>query len=224
MFKPIISLVFLSLLSSPALAKKNSFQLQELVTQGQMKKVPVVNCGIMFGNEGLDSPWIRLKNNQLTAPRDIGGPWNFIRKTYGSCDFTVYNKTGFKGRKVKYGSGIKSKIRVASVATADKGGWKARSVIIKPYKNPSCRITLFGTRKELSFPSTIFTNITQTFYGPSRISDISGWSIVKKTVGNKDCLYSLYNKKNHSGRVSFVKKVDNNLRVGWKIRSIDISK
>ena len=194
-----------------------------LPDSGEMHKVPIVNCGIMFGDGGKNSPWIKLKNNRITKPKDIGGPWSFIRKTYGPCSFMIYNKHNLKGNRVNYGSEIRTKIRVASAATADKGGWKARSVIITPHKKSACRITLYGSRKGRKGLSTVFSYIEQTFYGPSRISDITAWSIVSNTTGNNDCTYTLYKQKNLSGKSSTVKKIDKNLRIGWKIRSIEIS-
>ena len=81
-----------------------------------------MECGIKFGGGGKDSSWIKLKNDRTTGVNDIGGPWSFIRKTYGPCDFRLYNKDNLKGTHAQYGSDIVSKLRVGAIGGTDKDG------------------------------------------------------------------------------------------------------
>lgn len=220
MTKCLISIFLCILISSAALADR--YEATTSLPKAKLKyKDPTINCGIQFGDAGRDSPWIKVKNNKVTKVNDIGGPWSFIRKTYGPCSFMVYNKDNYKARHANYGSGL-TRQRVGSAASADKGGWKARSVIITPHKKTACQVTLQGTNSGtviLTWPTWTY----QTFYGPSHISDITGWSVVSKTSGNDNCSYTLYNEKDLSGKRVNWGKVNKPTRVGWKIRSLEIS-
>jgi len=74
---------------------------------------------------------IKLENSKITRVSDIGGPWDFIRYTYGPCNFELYNKNNFKGqRKANYGSNIgnrnnrsyKSSLRVGAIGKKNING------------------------------------------------------------------------------------------------------
>lgn len=166
-------------------------------------------CGIMLGGGGKNSQWLTLNNNKKTYLSNIGGPWDFIRKTYGPCTFNVYNSQ-FKGRNFQYGSDISKRLRVGAKGGEDKGGWRARSVIITPRSNRQCSIVLSDG------------GVSQTFYGIGKINRISGWSFVRNTQGNSQCSYRLYNGSLYDGRLSEVRKINNRIRMPWRIRSMEI--
>ena len=183
--------------------------------------VLATECGIVFGGGGKNSSVIKLKNSRTTKINDIGGPWSFIRKTYGPCSFMLYNKNNFKGKKVNYGSSMGSTYRVAARDGNNKGGWKVRSVKITQHKNV-CKIKLKAISKG-SMLGTVRSNRTQVFYGPSRISNISAWSVISSVSAGKNCSYTIYNGTDYDGRFIKVKKLKKGLRPGWRIRSIEIN-
>ncbi len=229
---PVISGIAIFLSSSIVMAQKPSINDMKLPVMTLKKKVaqvdPPLDCYIKFGRvTSAESPKIRLKNNKVTKVDNIGGPWSFISRTGGPCSFSIYNKNNFKGRKVTYGSGLDSqRIAVTGTDSSSGGGWKARSVIITPYIKPECSVTLSGEYssdfKGFKKPGSKYY-VTQIFYGPSRINDITAWSLVSRTSGNSNCVYTVYNKNNLRGRVAILSKIDKRTRVGWKIRSIEIS-
>ncbi len=145
MIKLLISIFLSIVISSTALAERYEATISLPATELKYKDT-TINCGIQFGDAGRDSPWVKVKNNKVTKVNNIGGPWSFIRKTYGPCSFMVYNKNHYQGRHANYGSGLLGQ-RVGSVASADEGGWKARSVIITPHKKTACQVTLQGNNK-----------------------------------------------------------------------------
>jgi hypothetical protein len=210
MLRIFIGILFVSLFSSSALATE---------------------CGIKLGGGGKDSSWIKLKNNKITRVNDIGGPWSYIRKTKGPCSFSLYNKDDFKGRNANYGTDIKPSLRIGikdgidktrgSITGEDKKGWKVRSLIIIPEKT-LCKIQIeeLDTR---GFKSSIVYTMRQTFHGPARISNISGWSFVGAISGAKNCQYKLYNGPNFDRKFINIERVDSSYRVGWRIRSIEIT-
>lgn len=165
-------------------------------------------CGIMFGGGGKNSQWLTLNNNQTTSLSNIGGPWDFIRETYGPCTFNVYNNK-FKGKRIQYGSNISQRVRVGAKGGQDRGGWRARSVVIIP-RNNQCSITLGDG------------GISQTFYGTGKVNRISGWGFVRSTSGNSKCSYRLYNGSHYDGRLSEVRKVNSRIKMPWRIRSIEV--
>ncbi len=201
MFKVIIGILFFSLFSSNALA---------------------IECAIKFGGGGKDSSWIKLKNDRVTGINDIGGPWSFIRKTNGPCDFRVYNKDRYKGTHANYGTKIISKLRIGAIGGTDKNGWKARSVVITPRKT-ECKIQLHETGRDTKLTSTTLYNHKQLFYGPARINNITGWSSVAAISGGSNCQYKLYNGPNFDRKFINIDRVDSLYRVGWRIRSIEIT-
>ena len=228
--KILIISVFLSIvLSSSAFAEKYKVNTTSLPTTVLKNKDSTINCGILFGDAGRNSPWVKVKNNRVTNVNNIGGPWSFIRKTYGPCSFMVYNQKHYQGRHANYGSGLfknskvhYTQLRAGSIATSNKGGWKARSVIITPHIKTTCQVTLRDNRKTRT-DSGRREYIQQVFYGPSQISDVTGWSVVSKTSGNDNCSYTFYNEKDLSGNRINLGKVNKPLRVGWRIRSLEIS-
>ncbi len=184
----------------------------------QKKTATAQKCGIKFGGNGKNSPWIKLKNNRITRTNNIGGPWSFIRKTYGPCTFTVYNKKNFKGRRVRYGTDTKKRIRTGQLG-GKKGGWRTRSVIIRPVRQKKCKIVLSipAKKKILGFGSVIGP---QTFYGPDRHINIGGSDFVMKTSGN--CTFTVYNQDNFDGRIAKFNRVSSGARIGWRARSLEI--
>ena len=229
MKKLLISIFLSTVISSSALAERFNVNTTSLPATELKYKDSTINCGIKFGDAGRDSPWIKIKNNNVTRVNNIGGPWSFIRETYGPCSFMVYNKDQYQGRHVNYGSGLfknainsASGIRAGAVATKNKGGWKVRSVIISPHIKTACQVTLRDNRKT-RLESGKLDYVRQVFYGPSHISDITGWSIVSKTSGNNSCSYTLYNEKDFSGNRTNFGKVNKAIREGWRIRSLEIS-
>lgn len=185
--------------------------------------VLAIECGIKLGGGGANSSVIKLENNRMTRVNDIGGPWNFIRYTYGPCNFELYNEHNFKGRrKASYGSDLGNRnsrsknesLRVGAIGGKNKNGWKARSLIITPSKR-QCQINLRESAKS-GFTGPIVTR-SQTFHGPARIRNVTGWSYVASVA--KNCKYTIYNGNNFSGKS---KVVDRPFNPGWRIRSIKI--
>ncbi|MFK5947431.1 MAG: ricin-type beta-trefoil lectin domain protein [Methylococcales bacterium] len=185
--------------------------------------VIAAECGIKLGGGGKDSSWIKLKNDRVTSANDIGGPWSFIRETYGPCDFRMYNKGNYKGKYVHYGSGIVERLRVGAIGGSDKDGWKVRSVVITP-RSTQCSIELNESDHEFQLRSgstRIYTH-KQVFYGPARISNITGWSSVAAISGDSNCQYKLYNGSTFDRQFINLEKVSSPYRIGWRIRSIEI--
>lgn len=180
-------------------------------------------CGIKFGGGGKDSPWIKSVGNKTTTVNNIGGPWSFIRGTYGPCSFTVFNKDAYQGRHVQYGTDLFGRVRTGAKGGEDKGGWKTRSVILHYAKSTSCKIILRAKPKKriTDFSGKIIGNLLQTFYGPSKINDIGRWSYVKETSGN--CNFTLYNDVGYSGRFLDVRNVKKQIQTPWRIRSFEIT-
>ncbi|PHR61082.1 MAG: hypothetical protein COA43_05430 [Robiginitomaculum sp.] len=176
-------------------------------------------CGIKFGGNGKDSPWVKLKNNKVTRTNDIGGPWSFIRKTYGPCSFTVYNGKDFKGKKARYGTDISMRVRTGLVG-GKKGGWRTRSVIIRPARETLCKIVMAIPMSSDGSWGRGEVIAPQTFYGPARHVDIGGSDFVMKTSGN--CTFTLYNRDNFNGRVAMFHRVSSKMRFGWRARSLEI--
>jgi hypothetical protein len=174
-------------------------------------------CGIKLGGGGKDSSWIKLKNDQITKANDIGGPWSFIRQTYGKCDFTLFNEHKFKGRRANYGTDIGIRLRVGAKGGIDKNGWKARSLIITP-RNPQCTIEL--GENEPSGYSGASNYRRQTFFGPSEFRNITGWSNIEKV--SKYCKYKLYSGVDFSGHYHEVTSLAHTKKLAWRIRSIKI--
>ncbi len=203
MYRFLIGIIFFSLFANTAIA---------------------IECGIKFGGGGKDSSWIKLKNDRVTRVNDIGGPWSFIRKTYGPCDFMLYNKGNYKGSRAHYGSGIVERLRVGAIGGSDKNGWKVRSVIITP-RDTQCSIQLNESDHEfqLSSASSKIYNHKQVFHGPARISSITGWSSVTAISGDSNCQYKLYNGANFDRQFINLEKVSSLYRIGWRIRSIEIT-
>lgn len=174
-------------------------------------------CGIKLGGGGKDSNWIKLKNNQITRVNDIGGPWSFIRQTYGQCDFTLFNKHKFKGRRANYGTDIGIRLRVGAKGGIDKNGWKARSLIITP-ANPQCTIKL-GENEPAGYSGGSQYR-RQTFSGPGEFGNITGWSNIQEA--SKKCKYTIYNGVNFTGRSQEITSVAHITKLDWRIRSIKI--
>jgi len=174
-------------------------------------------CGIKFGDDGKDSPWIKLKNNRITRTNDIGGPWSFIRETYGPCSFTVYNEKAFKGRKVRYGTDIKYRVRTGLVG-GSRGGWRTRSVIIRPARQKKCKIILSVESNDSRFGGNVIG--AQTFYGPDQHINIGASDYIHKTSGN--CTFTLYNQDDFNGRIAVFNRVSSQARIGWRARSLEI--
>lgn len=187
--------------------------------------VIAAECGIKLGGGGANSSVIKLKNNKVTKVNNIGGPWDFIRYTYGPCHFELYNESNFEGRrKASYGSDIgnrnsrtnKESLRVGAIGGKNKNGWKVRSLIITPTKN-QCQINLRESGGR-GFTGPMTTR-SQTFHGPARVSNVTGWSYVASVT--KNCQYTIYNGNNFSGKS---KVVDRPFNPGWKISSIKIDR
>lgn len=164
-------------------------------------------CSITLGGDG------RSRTETTESSKDfhhIGGRWEFIRSTSGPCIFKVYNKDQLQqGRSNVYGSNITGRIRIGAKGAQNKGGWKARSLSIVKIKNPSCSITLGDN------------GVRQTFYGPSKTDNLTGWSFVTRTIGN--CSFSTYNQTKLSGNVkNFRGGLTERNRVGYRIRSVSI--
>jgi len=181
-------------------------------------------CGIKLGGGGKNSSVIKLKNNKMTRVNDIGGPWDFIRYTYGPCNFELYNENNFKGRrKASYGSEIGNRnsrsknesLRVGAIGGENKNGWKVRSLVITPRKH-FCQIKLVEPSKN-KFIGDPSTPRSQIFYGPARLRNVTGWSFVDSV--SRSCKYTIYNGSNFSGKSKVINKRTN---PGWRIRSIKI--
>lgn len=192
-------------------------------------------CGIKLGGGGKDSPWFKVKSihgGKGEKFKDLAGAWSFIRQTYGPCNFYLYNKKDYKGRKATYGSGIDDRLRVGAKGGIDKDGWKARSLSMSR-RHGTCAIQLL--EDEPPGRGKAKKHRTQTFYGPAVLTHITGWSKVATITEN--CSYRVFNKpkmairqrtstevykRNHSKQV-LLKKLSKPMRVGWRIRSIEIN-
>lgn len=139
---------------------------------------------------------------------NIGGPWQFIRWTKGPCSFHM-------GRNLRlaYGSDINKK----SAIGAKGGGGDVRSSItsfsIRRARSTECFITLGDG------------GVRQTFYGPTNglITEITAWSSVTETHG--PCEFRVFNKPDRTGDSrSYLSGITDTLHVGWRIRSLEISK
>lgn len=185
------------------------------IAQKKVTPATTLKCGIKFGGNGKNSPWVNLKNNRITRTNNIGGPWSFIRKTYGPCSFTVYNKKNFKGKRVLYGTDIVSRVRTGQLG-GSKGGWRTRSVIIRPARQKKCKAILTIPTKSSSATKLA----PQTFYGPDRYKNIGGLDFILKTSGN--CTLTVYNQDNFNGRIAKFNRVNRRTRIGWRARSFEI--
>lgn len=174
-------------------------------------------CGIKLGGGGKDSPWLKLEGSRITRLDDIGGPWSFIRKTYGNCDFTLFNKNRFEGRRANYGTDIGIRLRVGAKGGIDKNGWKVRSLIITP-RDPQCTIEI--GENEPAGLSGASNYRRQKFLGPSEYRNITGWSNIEKVSNN--CKYKLYSGVNFSGFYHEVTTLAHSTKLDWRIRSIKI--
>lgn len=163
-------------------------------------------CSITLGGDGRS----RTETTESTEKfYHIGGRWEFIRSTSGPCTFQVYNKDQLQGRSNVYGSNIEGRIRIGANGAQNKGGWKARSLSIVKVKNKSCSITLGDN------------GVRQTFFGPSKTGNLTGWSFVTKTAGN--CIFTTHNGAEFSGKEKkFRKGLTERNRVGYRIRSVSI--
>ena len=198
MLRIIIGILFFFLFSSSALAK---------------------SCGIKLGGGGKDSSWISLKNNQVTRVNDVGGPWSFIRQTRGQCDFTLFNKHRFQGRRANYGTDIGSRLRVGAKGGIDKNGWKVRSLIITP-RDPKCTIQLW--EDEPTGLSGASQYRRQTFFGPSEFRNITGWSSIEKV--SRNCKFKVFNKAKFTGRSYELTTLAHTKHLNWRIRSLKIER
>ncbi|MBV1911969.1 MAG: hypothetical protein KUG78_21950 [Kangiellaceae bacterium] len=174
-------------------------------------------CGVKLGGAGKDSPWLKLKHNQITTISDIGGPWDFVRQTYGPCEFELYNKENYQGHRARYGEGITHRLRIGAKGGVDKNGWKARSLKIVPRKK-NCRIELQANEVPGLSGQTVYRR--QTFYGPSKIRNLTGWSIIGKIA--EHCRYKIYNGANLDGNSIELKRLNNPRKLKWRIRSMQI--
>lgn len=196
-----IGIIVLSFYTNSALAD----------TQG-----PQDACRIKLGGGGNSSPWLTIKGGEVTRLNDIGGPWDFIRETAGKCDFTLFNKNNFKGRRATYGTGIKNRLRVGAKGGIDKNGWKVRSLIINP-RNSACSIELQEDEK-LGGRSSFSVDRRQTFYGPGKHRDITGWSSIQKVKG--PCTFMVFSSTGLGGYAFNATNLPHLTRVGFRIRSI----
>jgi hypothetical protein len=179
-------------------------------------------CGIVLGNKGTSSPIFKMQNDVRTQINNIGSPWEFIRKTYGPCSFTVYNENNFMGRKARYGTDIHTRIRTGATSSQNKGGWKTRSLVIRPAQDTSCKIVLRAhEQSRRTGLSSLITTARQTFYGPAGHVDITGWSNIESTSGQ--CTFKIYNDNRFKGRLATVEHVEKAFNLGWRARSLHIA-
>jgi hypothetical protein len=127
---------------------------------------------IVFGRGGHSSEPIR------SSTGDLGGAWDFIRRTSGPCAFEVFNDPNWSGRSVTYGTNIDRRIRVGATGAQDSGGWRARSVNFRRSDRTECSIILGDS------------GVRQTFY--EHTANISGWSFIQETNG--PCVFTVANR------------------------------
>jgi len=173
------------------------------------------DCAIVLGGGGKNSPVFRTASEKLFL--NLGGPWNFIRRTEGPCTFRINSYLAF-------GSGIKKLIRPDQLG-GQGARWDAvfgepinfdkniviRSVEIRKPTSTDCSITLGDE------------GVRQTFYGPAAnlIGLINGWSFVTQTTG--PCQFRVYNKSNERGKsMLYHSGINERIRVGWRVRAIEI--
>jgi hypothetical protein len=132
--------------------------------------------------------------------------WAFIRRTTGNCVFDV---SGQAGTRVSYGSRINRTIRAGATGAQDEGGFRVRSLSIRRAQNVNCSLTLGDN------------GASQTFFGPARVSDISGWDFVRESTGA--CEAVVFSGANFSGNQrAFPLPVSGTIRVGFRVRSVVI--
>ena len=95
-------------------------------------------------------------------------------------------------------------------------------MVITPRKT-QCKIQLHEAGRDMNLSSTTIYNHRQVFHGPARISNITGWSSVEAISGDSSCQYKLYNGSNFDRQFINLEKVSSRYRIGWRIRSIEIT-
>jgi hypothetical protein len=167
------------------------------------------NCWIQFGAGGMSRTFYLSGG---AVHNNLEGPWDFIRKTYGPCTFQVFNQTNLSGKSVVYGTAIDKRIRIGETGGQDDSGdgWGARSLHIVPAHDTRCYVILGDN------------GISQTFYGPDEVKNISGWNFVRESAGG--CSLIVFNGSHFDGRQEeFLEDVTGeDVRVGWRIRSLKI--
>lgn len=141
------------------------------------------------------------------------GAFSFIRLSDGPCVFVLSNEEEYGGRLAVYGA-VNDRVRIGSEGADDGGGWRARSLRVFAVSD-DCYIDLGDG------------GVTQRFYGPGEGSlldgyaYITGWDFVRETGGS--CTFEVFNGSELDGRSEqFSSGISENIRVGWRIRSIRI--
>jgi hypothetical protein len=124
----------------------------------------------------------------------------------------MHNQEEYNGDIAVYG-GIDDRVRIGAEGAGNRGeGWRARSMVVFEV-NDDCYIDLGDS------------GVTQRFYGPGkgRLSDgyayLTRWDFVRETRGSGT--FEVFNGSTFDERSrQFSSGVNENIRVGWRIRSI----
>jgi hypothetical protein len=168
-----------------------------------------MDCSIELGDSGVRQTFYRPTSN-------ISG-WSFVTSTTGPCVFTVANRDDVVQALqlgegvVNYGTQITERIRAGATGGQDSGGWRIRSLDIRPFGSQRCSVTLGDGGK------------SQTFYGPQTdgFNHISAWKFIRESTGG--CVCRVFNGSRFDGKQHDFREIrGGQVAVGWRIRSLRI--
>jgi hypothetical protein len=99
-----------------------------------------MECSIELGDSGVRQTFFGPTTN-------ISG-WSFVQRTSGPCVFTVANRDDVVQALqlgegvVNYGTQITERIRAGATGGEDKGGWRIRSLDVRPFGSQQYSVTL----------------------------------------------------------------------------------